>query len=367
MNKSKLALSLLGLSLLLTATMQNGYAQDGLSDKLRIAVVNVQPVWGDKQANLTKILKYSEQAASMGAKMIVFPEMVLTGYAMENGDVKRLDRMQVKLAESENGEAATTIAQEAQKLGVYIAYGYPEKKGEATDDVYNSVLVAGPSGIVGSYQKIHPFGSEVVWCKTGTDPFLFDTPWGKVGVSICYDTYNYPELSRYYAASGARLILNPTATSWAYYSAKHLCDDGMPVNDGKPYADNNQAWTNRFKGRVEATVIQSGVYVASSDLVGAEKTADGTFMGTAFPGGSCVVGPSTDAEGTDNYIDYYGTNPARATEEGIYYSDVDLSTAKRNSFVNYIKTDAQEGNLYSPDLYIKWYEKLAKEYKPLNH
>ena len=49
MNKSKLALSLLGFSLLLTATMQNGYAQDGVSDKLRIAVVNVQPVWGDKR------------------------------------------------------------------------------------------------------------------------------------------------------------------------------------------------------------------------------------------------------------------------------------------------------------------------------
>ena len=121
MKKSKLALSLLGFTLLLTATEQNVYAQDGLSDKLRIAVVNVQPVWGDKQANLTKILKYSEQAASMGAKMIVFPEMVLTGYAMENGDVKRLDRMQVKLAESENGEAAKTVAEKAQKLGVYIA------------------------------------------------------------------------------------------------------------------------------------------------------------------------------------------------------------------------------------------------------
>ncbi len=336
-------------------------------DKLRIAVVNMQPVWGDKQANTDKIISMAREAAHTGAQIIVFPEMALTGYAMEQGDIKRVDRMQVKLAETQDGEAATKISAEAKKLGAYIAYGYPEKKGDAANDVYNSVLVAGPEGTIGSYQKIHPFGSEVVWCKTGTDPFLFDTPWGKVGVSICYDTYNYPELSRYYAASGARLILNPTATSWAYYSAKYLGKDGLPVKDGKPYADNNKAWTNRFKDRIEATVIQSGVYVASSDLVGAEKKADGTFMGTAFPGGSCVVGPTTDAEGTESYIDYYGTDPAKATDEGIFYSDIDLSTAKRNSFVNYIKTDAQEGNLYAPDLYAKWFEKLAREYKALNH
>jgi predicted amidohydrolase len=367
MKKTKtILLSCLAASVILALPAGTASAKD--LDKLRIAVINMQPVWGDKQANLKKILSYSKEAASMGAKMIVFPEMALTGYAMEQGDgIKRADRMQVKLAEPADGEAASAVADAAKKLKAYIAYGYPEKKGDAADDVYNSVLVAGPDGIIGSYQKIHPFGSEVIWCKTGTDPFMFDTPWGKVGVSICYDTYNYPELTRYYAASGARLILNPTATSWAYYSAKHPGDDGLPLNDGKPYADNNKAWVNRFMDRIEATVVQSGVYVASADLVGSEKKADGTFMGTAFPGGSCVVGPSTDTEGTESYIDYYGTNPAKATAEGIYYSDVDLSTAKRNSFVNYIKTDAQEGNLYSPALYAKWFEKLAGEYKELNH
>lgn len=361
---NKLAAAVLGLAVAGSA-ISSAMAED--LDKLRIAVVNMQPVWGDKAANTAKMVKLAEEAATLGAKMIVFPEMALTGYAMEQGDVKRADRMQVKLAETQDGEAAQVMSAAAKKLGAYIAYGYPQKLGDAPDEVYNSVLVSGPDGIIGSYQKIHPFGSEVVWCKTGTEPFLFDTPWGKVGVSICYDTYNYPELSRFYAASGARLILNPTATSWAYYSAKYPEADGLPVNDGMPYADNNHAWANRFKGRIEATVIQSGVYVASSDLVGAEKQADGTFMGTAFPGGSCVVGPSTDAEGTDNYIDYYGTDPERATVEGIYYSDVDLSTAKRNSFVNYIKTDAQEGNLYAPDLYAKWFQKLAEDYKALNH
>lgn len=334
-------------------------------DKLKIAVVNFQPVWGDKAANLKKMEAYSKEAAQKGAQMILFPEMALTGYAMETGDIARVDRMQVKLAEPQDGEAAQKMSALAKDLGVYIFYGYPEKKGDEANDVYNSVLAAGPDGIIGSYEKIHPFGSEVIWCKTGTEPFLFSTPWGPVGISICYDTYNYPELSRYYAASGARLILNPTATSWAYYSNKDLDAAGQPAADGYPTGDNNVAWVNRFKGRIEATVFQSGVYVASADLIGAERKADGTFMGTCFPGGSCVVGPSTDARGTLNYIDYYGTDPATSVAEGIVYSDIDLSTAKRNSFVNYIKTDAQEGNLYSPALYEKWFGKLTKAYQPL--
>ena len=92
-------------------------------DKLRIAVVNMQPVWGDKQANTDKIISMAREAAHTGAQIIVFPEMALTGYAMEQGDIKRVDRMQVKLAETQDGEAATKISAEAKKLGAYIAYG----------------------------------------------------------------------------------------------------------------------------------------------------------------------------------------------------------------------------------------------------
>lgn len=90
-------------------------------------------------------------------------------------------------------------------------------------------------------------------------------------------------------------------------------------------------------------------------------------MGTCFPGGSSVVGPSDDKRGTLSYIDYYGTDPAKAVDEQIVYSSVDLSLAKRNSFVNYIDTDLQKGHLYAPNLYVKWFERLAKaSYVPLN-
>ena len=151
----------------------------------------------------------------------------------------------------------------------------------------------------------------------------------------------------------------------AYYSASDLVD-GQPVNDGKPINGNNEAWVNRFKNRIEAVTTQSGVFVISADLIGAERKADGTFMGTAFPGGSCVVGPTDDKKGTMQYISYYGTDPAASTDEGIVYSDLNLANAKRNSFANYIKTDLQEGNLYQPNLYEKWFKDLEADYAPLN-
>ena len=47
---------------------------------------------------------------------------------------------------------------------------------------------------IDSYQKMHPFETESVWCEKGETPFMFDTPWGPVGISICFDTYQFPEL-----------------------------------------------------------------------------------------------------------------------------------------------------------------------------
>ncbi|WP_461211085.1 carbon-nitrogen hydrolase family protein [Desulfocurvus sp. DL9XJH121] len=344
------------------ATASAAEKKDGAQykDEMKVAVINFQPVWGDKKANLAMMLQDIKEAAAQGADLILFPEMALTGYAMEKGDdVKRADRMQVKLAEKENGPSAKAVAALAKEKGVYAVYGYPEVIGKDALNVYNAAVAIGPKGIIGSYQKIHPFGSEVIWCKTGTEPFAFDTPWGPVGISICYDTYNYPELGRYYAAKGCRLILNPTATSRAYFAKSKLVD-GKPVNDGKPRNGSNAAWVDRFKSRVEAVVIQSDVFVASANLVGAETAADGTYMGTCFPGGSSVVGPVDNKEGTPSYISYYGTDPALAVDAGIIYSSLDLTKATRKSFENYIKTDLQEGYLYSPKLYEKWFKDLYK-------
>ena len=134
----------------LSATLCMAAETPRYDDHLKLALVNMQPVWGDKDANLKKMVRMANEAADNGARMIVFPEMCLTGYAMEQGDIRRADRMQIRLAETEHGPSAAVMTDVARKRNLYIIYGYPERIGSDPLNVYNSAFVAGPDGYLGS-------------------------------------------------------------------------------------------------------------------------------------------------------------------------------------------------------------------------
>lgn len=109
--------------------------------------------------------------------------------------------------------------------------------------VYNSAAIAFPDGHADSYQKMHRAGSEeTAWSLPGSTPVMFEMPeWTgsdgkplKVGIDICRDGHFYPELGRYYAASGAELFLHPTATTGnAWYRESRMGSytdrDGLAV------------------------------------------------------------------------------------------------------------------------------------------
>lgn len=109
--------------------------------------------------------------------------------------------------------------------------------------VYNSAAIAFPNGHADSYQKMHRAGSEeTAWSLPGSTPVMFEMPeWTgsdgkplKAGIDICRDGHFYPELGRYYAASGAELFLHPTATTGnAWYRESRMGSytdrDGLAV------------------------------------------------------------------------------------------------------------------------------------------
>ena len=109
--------------------------------------------------------------------------------------------------------------------------------------VYNSAAIAFPDGHADSYQKMHRAGSEeTAWSLPGSTPVMFEMPeWTgsdgkplKAGIDICRDGHFYPELGRYYAASGAELFLHPTATTGnAWYRESRMGSytdrDGLAV------------------------------------------------------------------------------------------------------------------------------------------
>ena len=257
-------------------------------DRLTVAAVNFAPEWGNKDVNLARIIERAGEAADMGARIVVFPEMALTGYNHDNGSIA----MHEAAAETVPGPASNALAALSRERGIWIVVGLPERDAES-GTIYNSAFVTGPEGLVGCYRKIHPAGQESLWCAKGDEPLLFDTPWGPVGLGICYDTYCFPELSRYYAARGARLYLNPTAVPGVL--------------------DWGELYYTMLKGRV---MENSGVIV-SANLVGEDK-------GLTFPGGSLVIGP-----GKDSLAPIMHAGPVEG-EEAILVATIDFADGEQH-------------------------------------
>ena len=94
--------------------------------------------------------------------------------------------------------------------GLHVIYGF-EETGDADDAIFNSANVVAPDGVVGTYRKLHlGIPLETDRFTPGDAVPVFDTDLGPIGVSICYDFYQGPELSRILALKGARLLVNPT-------------------------------------------------------------------------------------------------------------------------------------------------------------
>ena len=178
-------------------------------DILTIAVVNFKPDAGQKIENLRRMKGFAAAASKRGSDLILFPEMCLMGYDYYISQQITMEEKK-ESAETLDGNSAKTMAEISKKYGNYIVFGAAEYA-EEKDCLYNSAFVTGPEGVIGTYRKIHPYDAENMWCEKGSEPFMFETPWGPVGIGICYDSYQFPELMRYYVSKGMRLYLNPTA------------------------------------------------------------------------------------------------------------------------------------------------------------
>ena len=299
-------------------------------DIVTISTVSLRPIWGDKKANLSRISGFAEAAARAGSNIVVFPEMALTGYDVEDG-VAPKDSMQHRLAERlEDGPSIYELAELARTRGIYILWGMPLRgattaAGEGADVVYNALVVACPDGEVLAYRKMHLPDPEPTWATRGDDPLIVDTPWGPIGVGICYDSYRFPELSRYYAAKGCRIYIN--ATAHAHVHGRELGDKAL-----------------------ETIAMREGIYVVTSNLAGPDKT-------NWFFGGSSIIGPSARVAEAH----YYAGMPflaEGADEQGIYTATIDLTLAKRQLFCD---RPGQGGPDWRPDIYRRMLDNVLSD------
>lgn len=192
---------------------------------ITVGCVNFEAVAGDKPATLAKMLAGIATARERGCDLVIFPELALNswGHCEDCAAEHRPCSWHRAEAELADGPSCRAVIEAAATHGIHVIYGFEEA--DAADDavIYNSANVVSPRGLVGTYRKLHlGIPLETDRFTPGDSLPVFDTDLGPIGISICYDFYNNPELCRVLALKGARLLVNPTGRSDLPRAREHL-------------------------------------------------------------------------------------------------------------------------------------------------
>jgi len=165
-------------------------------------------------ANLIEVSRQISSATQAGARLIVLPE----NFAI----MGMHDEDQVRIGEEEgSGPIQDFLSEQAKKNKIWLIAGTIPLKSEREDKIYSACLVYNEKGeSVTRYDKIHLFDvnlnvSNETYCESetivpGNQVVVVDTPFGKIGLAICYDL-RFPELFRQLVLKGAEIIVLPSA------------------------------------------------------------------------------------------------------------------------------------------------------------
>ncbi len=187
------------------------YAEFAPSYEHKPVVSAIQMASGPSvDANLEEALRHIEEAVSQNARLVVLPE-----YFCVMG-MKDTDKLQVVEHPGE-GPIQHFLGETAKRLGIWLVGGSVPLVSPDPDKVYNSCLVYADDGKqVARYDKIHLFGlsmgkenyTESKTIQAGDRVVTLDSPFGRIGLSICYDL-RFPELYR--EMGDVDVILAPAA------------------------------------------------------------------------------------------------------------------------------------------------------------
>jgi len=170
-------------------------------DQFRVALAQLEPRLFDKETNLAKAEEYIRRAASGGAAAILFPELYLTGYS--------LNERTLEMAESRDGPSVGRVAEFAFRHQIAVIMGYAELSPDGRH-AYDAMFVVNAQGhLSGFYCKMHLFHAETTRFLPGEEFSIIDFGLGPTGLLICYDL-EFPETTRALALSGAKWIATCT-------------------------------------------------------------------------------------------------------------------------------------------------------------
>jgi len=272
---------------------------------VRVAAVQATPVILDLAASVAKAVALIGEAASQGARLVVFPEVFLSLYpsyawAHLPASGAQADEFWERFWESSlavPGPELDALVAACREHDVHCAIGVNEREDDRPGSVYNTLLLLGPGGLLSRHRKLMPTYHERLFhgVGAGDDLGVTDTPLGRVGGLICWE--NRMPLAR-----------------WAVYQ-------GGPQIWVAPTADDSDGWL----ATVRHIAIEAGAYVVSVPQY---------IPRTAFPddfpwplpdhevfgrGGAAVIAPASGEVLAGPLYD----------EEGIVVADCDLRQTLR--------------------------------------
>ena len=144
---------------------------------MRIAAVQHDIVWEDREANFERLAPLVARAVGAGAELVLLTETFSTGFSMTPG-----------IGEPEGGPSSRFLAAQAAEHGVWVAGSCPEIAADG-ELPYNSLVLAGPDGTLHRYRKLHPFthAGEHERFRAGEKPVTVEIGGLRVTPFICYD------------------------------------------------------------------------------------------------------------------------------------------------------------------------------------
>ena len=280
-----------------------------MTQTVRVAVVQSAPVSFDRDCTIAKVRALAAQAAERGARLVVFPEAFVSAYprGMTFGAVigersaegREWYRRYWESSVDVPGPATDTLGEIARETDTHLVIGVIERDGGT---LYCTALFFAPDGqLLGKHRKLVPTASErLVWGQgDGSTMPVFDTPIGKLGAAICWESY-MPLYRTALYAKGIQLYVAPTADSrdgWVA-SMRHIALEGRCF----------VLSCNQFARRSDYPPEYPG-----------ELPADASAVVTR--GGSCIVSPLGQVIAGPVY-----------DEETILTADLDLADTVRGKF-----------------------------------
>jgi predicted amidohydrolase len=145
---------------------------------VKVAAVQHDVVWADKEANFARLVPMIEEAARAGARLVVLTEMYSTGFVMDGE----------RVAEPVDGPSTQFLVDQAGRHQLWVGGSVPERP-DGCDRPFNQLVVAAPDGTRHRYAKIHPFtyAGEQEHYAAGRDRVVVDVEGVRVGLFVCYD------------------------------------------------------------------------------------------------------------------------------------------------------------------------------------